>query len=119
MAMPPVFSKSFYKLLTEAAEEFGISRSEFVMRALRYYIKELRIRKSPITEALDEESAKTFSQIQSKLSRNYWATLTEDERKARTAAAREGRWPKKKEVNLTVPSKTLGSAQAKRSRPRK
>ncbi len=94
--MPPVFSKSFYKLLTEATEEFGFTRAEFAIRALKHYIKELRIRKSPISDTVDEESAKKFSEIQSKLSRNYWAGLTEIERRTRTAAAREKRWPKAK-----------------------
>ncbi len=93
--MPPVFSRSFYKLLTQASEEFGATRAEFAIRALRHYIKELRIRKSPISDAVDEASAKKFSEIQSTLSRNYWSGLTEEERKKRTAAARKKRWPKK------------------------
>ncbi len=96
MRMPPVFSKSFYNLLAQAAEEFAVSRSEFVMRALRHYIKELRIRKSPLTEASDEDSAKQYAKVQSKLAKRYWSTVSEEDRKARLAKVLQARWGKKK-----------------------
>jgi hypothetical protein len=96
MRLPPVLSKSFWELLANAAGEFGVTRAEFAIRALKHYIKELRIRKSPITEATNEEQAKQYSKIQSKLSRTFWDGIDDEERRKRTAAAREARWPKKK-----------------------
>ena len=95
MAVPPVFSKSFYKLLAEAAEEFGISRGTLAIRALRHYIKELRIRNSPITEAMNEDSAKQYAKVQSKLAKNYWSGVSVEDRKARLKKALEARWSKK------------------------
>jgi hypothetical protein len=96
MRMPPVLSKSFWELLARSAEEFGVTRAEFAIRALKHYVKELRIRSSPITSAMGEDTAKEYSKVQSTLSKTYWATVDEEERKKRTAAAREKRWPKKK-----------------------
>lgn len=94
--MAPVFSKSFYRLLTEASEEFGVSRASLAIRALKFYIKELRLRKSPLTDAVGEDSAKEYAKVQSKLSKDYWATVPVEERKRRAAAALEARWGKKK-----------------------
>lgn len=96
MRIPPVFSRSFYKLLTEAAEEFGVSRGAFAIRALKYYIKELRIRESPLADAVGEETAKDYAKVQSRLSKAYWSTLSPEERKRRAAIALEARWPSKK-----------------------
>ncbi len=94
--MPPVFSKSFYRLLTEAAEEFGVTRSEIAIRALKHYIKELRLRKSPLTDAVGEDSAKEYGKVQSQISKNYWSTVSPEERKRRAAIALKARWAKKK-----------------------
>ena len=96
MRLPAVLSKSFWELLAKAAEEFGVTRAEFAIRALKHYIKELRIRKSPITAATSEEQAKQYSKMQSTVSRTFWNSLDEEERRKRTEAARKKRWPKKK-----------------------
>jgi len=94
--MPPVFSKSFYRLLTEAAAEFDLTRAELAVRALKHYIKELRLRRSPLTDAVGEDSAKEYAKVQSKLSKDYWSTLAPEERKRRAAIALEARWGKAK-----------------------
>ncbi len=94
--MPPAFSKSFYKLLAEFAEEFSLTRGEFVIRAIKHYATELRKRQSPLGEALGEDSVERYKEIQGKLAKNYWATVPEEERKRRMAKAIEARWPKKK-----------------------
>ena len=96
MSMPPAFSKSFYKLLAEFAEEFALTRGEFVIRAIKHYAKELRARKSPLGDALGEESIEQYGKIQSKLAKNYWATVDPEERKRRMAKAIQARWGKKK-----------------------
>jgi hypothetical protein len=96
MSVPPAFSKSFYKLLAEFAEEFSLTRGEFVIRAIKHYATELRKRQSPLGEALGEDSVERYKEIQGKLAKNYWATVPEEERKRRMAKAIEARWPKKK-----------------------
>jgi hypothetical protein len=96
MRIPPVFSKSFYKLLAEFAEEFAVTRGEFAIRALKHYAKELRVRKSPLGDALGDHSVDRYKEIQSKLAKDYWATVDESQRKARMAKAIEARWAKKR-----------------------
>jgi hypothetical protein len=96
MAVPPVFSKSFYQLLATCAEEFGLTRGAFAMRAMKHYAKELRVRASALGDALGEESVERYQKIQSKLAKDYWATVPPEERKRRAAAALAARWGKKK-----------------------
>ena len=96
MALPPVFSKSFYQLLAKFADEFGLTRGAFVMHAIKYYAKELRARSSAIGDALGDEDLQRYAKIQGKLAKNYWATVDPEERKKRTAKALEARWGKKK-----------------------
>ncbi len=91
-----MFSKSFYKLLAEFAEEFAVTRSEFAIRALKHYAKELRFRTSALSDALGDESIEQYKKVQGKLAKNYWATVDASERKRRTAAALEARWAKAK-----------------------
>lgn len=96
MTVPPVFSKSFYTLLAKYAEEFGLTRGAFVMRAIKHYAKALRVRESTLGDVLTEESVDRYKEIQGKLAKNYWATVPEEERKRRAAKALAARWGKKK-----------------------
>ena len=97
LSVPPVFSKTFYRLLAEYAEEFAVSRAEFVMRAIRYYAKELEFRQSPMAKALgSEEAAKDYAEVQRELAKQWWANMSDEARKARTKNANAARWAKKK-----------------------
>ena len=96
MGIPPVFSKSFYKLLAEFAEEFAVTRSEFAIRALKHYAKDLRFHKSPLSDVLKEGSIEEYKKVQGKLAKDYWATVDPEERKRRMSKAVEARWAKDK-----------------------
>jgi hypothetical protein len=95
---PPIFSKSFYRQLAEYAEEFAVTRAEFAFRALRHYAKELRMRGSTLNEALGDDDAKRYGEVQSKLTKKWWASMTPEQRKARTKKANEARWAQKRKA---------------------
>ncbi len=66
-------------------------------QALRHYAKELRFKTSPMAKALgSEDAAKEYAEVHSKLAKRLWSNIPEAERKARTKAANEARWPAKK-----------------------
>lgn len=90
-----MFSQAFYRLLSAGAEELGLTRGALAIRALKFYLKEARKKSaSQLTETVGEDSAKEYSRVQSKLSKDYWATVPEAERKRRAEKAAEGRWGK-------------------------
>ena len=96
MRLPPVFSKSFYRLLAEFAEEFAVTRGEFAIRALKCYAKQLRAKETPVTSVLDNQSLEDYGKVQSALAKKYWKTVSPDERKKRAAKALAARWGTKK-----------------------
>lgn len=94
--MPPIFPKAFYKALMAYAREFGVTRVEFAVTALRHYARELRGRNSPLTKALgSDDLAKQFAEARAKVARDWWAKLTPEERKERARRANKSRWPEK------------------------
>jgi hypothetical protein len=100
MSVPPAFPKSFYVKLAAAAKEFGLSRVQFVMDALKYYTAEIRRKnRSPATKALGSAAeAKKFAEMSSKVSKSWWSTLTPEEKRARGQKAVQARWAKTKKT---------------------
>jgi metal-responsive CopG/Arc/MetJ family transcriptional regulator len=97
--MPVVFSKAFYKTLADYAVEFRTTRSRFVMKAVRYYAEEMRKKHSPMGKAIpSQDIVSAYRDAQGAVSKEWWATLTPEERSARAKKAIEARWgkPKKK-----------------------
>lgn len=96
MTLPPSFSQNFYRLLTKAAKKAGMTRAAFAMKAVRYYAAALDKRESPTSKALGPIDAQKFAAMSRKVSKEWWSTLTPEEKTARAKAAAEGRWGKKK-----------------------
>jgi hypothetical protein len=96
MTLPPSFPQTFYALLNKAAKETGLSRSAFAIKAVRFYLAELRERNSPAAKTLGKAGAEEFAELSRKVSKRWWASLTPEEKAARGRKAAEGRWGKKK-----------------------
>lgn len=95
MSLPPSFPQTFYRTLNRLAKEAGINRATFALKALRFYAEALKKRKSPVTKALGAD-AETYTEQARKVSQNWWARLTAEEKTARAKKAIEARWRKKK-----------------------
>ncbi len=96
MTLPPAFPQSFYAVLARAAKAAGISRSEFAIKAVKFYEASLKKQKSPSTKALGSSDADVYSEMSSQVSKSWWSKLTPEEKTARAKIAAEGRWGKKK-----------------------
>jgi hypothetical protein len=96
MTLPPSFPQTFYALLNKAAKETGLSRSVFAIRAMRFYLAELRGRNSTSAKTLGKVGAEEFAEMSRKVSKKWWATLTPEQKAERAKKAAEGRWGKKK-----------------------
>jgi hypothetical protein len=98
MTLPPIFPASFYKLLKEGAEKLGVSRATFATRAARHYLKVIEAKRAPIMKALgNEDLAKQYGKMQGTISKKWWSTLSEEEKKERARKAAQARWGKKQE----------------------
>jgi len=97
MSVPPVFPADFYKMLVEGAKKLGMSRVKFAMDAVRHYLKAIDTKDAPAVKALgSEELAQQFSEAHRKIAKNWWKTISAEERAERSRKALEGRWGKKK-----------------------
>jgi hypothetical protein len=98
MSIPPIFPAMFYKRLAEGAQKLGISRTRLALRALLFYLKSVETKKAPMAKTLgDEELSEKYKEAQGKLSKKWWSTLTEEERRERALKAIRARWDKKKD----------------------
>ncbi len=97
MSLPPVFPASYYRLLARGAKELGISRAKLAVTAIRHYLKAVASQNAPKAKALgSEDLAQKFAEAQRKIAKEWWSTLSPEEKAARTKKANQARWPKKK-----------------------
>jgi hypothetical protein len=95
--VPPWFGlpKSFYKKLAEYAAEFGMTRQQLLIKAIPHYAQALRDRNAPLAKALGKpEITQRFKQMVSQASKNWWANVSPEEKKARAQRANAARWKK-------------------------
>jgi hypothetical protein len=97
MSLPPAFSQSFFRRLAAFAEEFNMSRTTFVSRAINHYAEELRKRKSVPAKTLGADAVDKYVDLVGKVSRSWWAKVSPEEKRARAKKAAAARWAKKQE----------------------
>ena len=95
MSVPPIFPTAYYRLLAKGAQQLGLSRTTLAMSALRHYLKTQQTKNAPITKVLSADLTEQFAAAQRKLAKDWWSSLTAEERKARAKKANQARWPKK------------------------
>ena len=97
-------------MLLAYSKEFGLTRVEFTLQALRHHAKSLRLQRSPTTKALgSEEAAEQFAAAQSQLARERWSQVSPEERKARMKKVMDARWTKKKAAKKKAAKKDEGT----------
>jgi hypothetical protein len=88
-------TESFYKKLNRVANQCGVPRYEALRRGLDALRREFEIQTSPLNKAIRSPSqSEVFRRTMGQLSRNYWATVSPEEKRARAQRGAQARWSK-------------------------
>lgn len=93
LSVPPTFPKSFYRLLSNLAVEFNLTRPQLALKALRAYAKNARKERSPFHQTLgSEELAERVTKAASASAKNWWKKVPKSVKTDRARKAAEARW---------------------------
>jgi hypothetical protein len=84
---------SFYKKLNRIARECGVDRYEALSRGLDALLREAQIRNSPLNKNIKSPAqSEVFRRTMGQVSRNYWATVSAEEKQQRARKSAQARW---------------------------
>ena len=86
-------TESFYKKLNRIAKQCGLTRYDALSRGLDALLRETEIRNSPLNRNIKSPSqSEVFRRTMGQVSRNYWATVSLEEKRRRAQNSARGRW---------------------------
>ncbi len=86
-------TEAFYKKLNRIADQCGLSRYEALSRGLDALWREAEVRNSPLNRSIKSPAqSEIFRSTMGQMSRNYWATVSLDERRERGRKNALARW---------------------------
>ncbi len=86
-------TESFYKKLNRVAKQCEISRYEALSKGLDALLRETQIRNSPLNRNIKTPAqSEVFRRTMGQVSRNYWATVSAEERRDRAQRSALARW---------------------------
>jgi hypothetical protein len=86
-------TESFYKKLNRIAKECGLPRYEALSRGLDALLRETEIRNSALNRNIRSASqSEVFRRTMGQVSRNYWATVSPEEKRRRGQNSARARW---------------------------
>lgn len=84
---------SFYKKLNRIASQCGLSRYEALNRGLDALRRETELRNSPLNRNIKSPAqSEVFRRTMGQVSRNYWATVSTEEKRERARRSARARW---------------------------
>jgi hypothetical protein len=87
---------SFYKKLNRIAKQCGLTRYDALSRGLDALLRETEIRNSALNRNIKSPSqSEVFRRTMGQVSRNYWATVSAEEKRARAQKSANARWTRK------------------------
>src|ERR1700757_653755 len=91
-------TESFYKKLNRVAKECGLARYEALSRGLDALLRETEIRNSALNRNIKSPSqSEVFRRTMGQVSRNYWASVSPDEKRRRAQNSAWARWGRRAE----------------------
>ena len=94
--MRPVWleaTESFYKKLNRIANECDLSRYKALSRGLDAVLRETQIRNSSLNRNIKSPGqSEVFRRTMGQVSRNYWATVSPEEKRERGRRSAQARW---------------------------
>ena len=86
-------TESFYKKLNRIAKRSGLTRYDALSRGLYDLLRETEIRNSPLNRNIKSPSqSEVFRRTMGQVSRNYWATISPEEKRRRAQNSARARW---------------------------
>lgn len=84
---------SFYKKLNRIAGRCQLSRYEALSRGLDALLREVEVRNSPLNRNVKSPGqSEVFRRTMGQVSRNYWATVSQEEKRERARKSAQARW---------------------------
>lgn len=84
---------SFYKKLNRIARECRLSRYEALSRGLDALLREDQVRNSALNRNIKSPAqSEVFRRTMGQVSRNYWATISSEEKRQRARKSAQARW---------------------------
>lgn len=84
---------SFYKKLNRIAKECELSRYEALSKGLDALFRKIQIRTSALNRNIKSPSqSEVFRRIMGQVSRNYWASVSPEEKRERARRSAQARW---------------------------
>jgi hypothetical protein len=92
----PHLTQAFYKRLAAIAERCRTPRYKVIQNGIELFLQQYEEERGLISKvAKSKTSAKQVRQLLGKISKTYWETLSEEEKRERGKKAAAARWGKK------------------------
>jgi predicted GIY-YIG superfamily endonuclease len=89
---------SFYKKLNRVAKQCGLARYDALSKGLDALLRETEIRNSALNRNIKSPSqSEVFRRTMGQVSRNYWASVSPDEKRRRAQNSAWARWGRRAE----------------------
>jgi hypothetical protein len=86
-------TESFYKKLNRIARQCEMSRYGALSKGLDALLREAEIRSSALNRTIKSPAqSEVFRRTMGQVSRNYWATISEEEKRERARKSAQARW---------------------------
>ncbi len=86
-------TESFYRKLNRVAKQCDLSRYEALSRGLDALRREIELRNSPLNRNIKSPAqSEVFRRTMGQVSRNYWATVSMEEKRERARKSARVRW---------------------------
>lgn len=92
-------TESFYKKLNRIAKDCGLTRYDALSKGLDALLRETEIRNSALNRNIKSPSqSEVFRRTMGQVSRNYWATVSPEEKRQRAQKSARARWARNRAV---------------------
>src|SRR5919206_3970362 len=86
-------TQSFYRKLNRIAKQCEMSRYEALSKGLDALLREAQIQNSALNRNIKSPAqSEVFRRTMGQVSRNYWATISPDEKRERARKSAQARW---------------------------
>ena len=86
-------TESFYNKLNRVAKECELSRYDALSRGLNALLREKQVRDSALNRNIKSPGqSEVFRRTMGQVSRNYWATVSREEKRERARKSARARW---------------------------